>query len=386
MGILDMDGLEQQFRDFVNLVEGVWMTGVAGFDFGRILIALGILFFFLIVRGLFTRFVLVALQRITAKTKSELDDSLFSAIQGPVRLVPVILGIFFALNYLNLAEKYAVMGALFIRTLMVFVLFWGLYQITGPLSSSIKRLEAILTREMVDWLVSFLRLTVVFIGAATILEIWGIKVGPILAGLGLFGVAVALGAQDLFKNLIAGILVIAEKRMRVGDWIMVDGIVEGTVEHIGFRSTHVRRFDKAPVYVPNAKLSDNAVTNFSEMSHRRIKWMIGVEYGATIEQLRAIRDGIESYILENPEFASPSEVSTFVRIDRFSESSIDILLYCFTKTTDWGEWLKIKEALALKIKEIVEAEGSAFAFPSRSIYVESVPGDAPEIFIPPKTD
>ena len=336
MGILDMDGLEQQFRDFVNLVEGVWMTGVAGFDFGRILIALGILFFFLIVRGLFTRFVLVALQRITAKTKSELDDSLFSAIQGPVRLVPVILGIFFALNYLNLAEKYAVMGALFIRTLMVFVLFWGLYQITGPLSSSIKRLEAILTREMVDWLVSFLRLTVVFIGAATILEIWGIKVGPILAGLGLFGVAVALGAQDLFKNLIAGILVIAEKRMRVGDWIMVDGIVEGTVEHIGFRSTHVRRFDKAPVYVPNAKLSDNAVTNFSEMSHRRIKWMIGVEYGATIEQLRAIRDGIESYILENPEFASPSEVSTFVRIDRFSESSIDILLYCFTKTTDWG--------------------------------------------------
>ena len=75
-----------------------------------------------------------------------------------------------------------------------------------------------------------------------------------------------------------------------------------------------------------------------------------------------------------------------MRIDRFSESSIDILLYCFTKTTDWGEWLKIKEALALKIKEIVEAEGSAFAFPSRSIYVESVPGDAPEIFIPPKTD
>ena len=70
MGILDMDGLEQQFRDFVNLVEGVLMTGVAGFDFGRILIALGILFFFLIVRGLFTRFVLVALQRITAKTKS----------------------------------------------------------------------------------------------------------------------------------------------------------------------------------------------------------------------------------------------------------------------------------------------------------------------------
>jgi MscS family membrane protein len=231
--------------------------------------------------------------------------------------------------------------------------------------------------------VSFLHIAVVFIGAATILEIWGIRVGPILAGLGLFGVAVALGAQDLFKNLIAGVLVIAEKRMRVGDWIMVDGIVEGTVEHIGFRSTLVRRFDKAPVYVPNANLSDNAVTNFSEMTHRRIKWMIGIEYDATIGQLRAIRDGIEAHILNDAAFASPADVATFVRIDRFSDSSIDILLYCFTNTTNWGEWLKVKESLAYKIKEIVEAEGTGFAFPSQSLYIQTVPGEVAELFVPP---
>lgn len=238
---------------------------------------------------------------------------------------------------------------------------------------------------MADWLIGFLHIAIVFIGAATILEVWGIKIGPILAGLGLFGVAVALGAQDLFKNLIGGILVIAEKRMRVGDWILVDGLVEGTVETIGFRSTLVRRFDKAPVYVPNAKLSDNAITNFSAMTHRRIKWMIGIEYSATIEQLRQIRDEIESHILGLDEFASPSEVATFVRIDRFSDSSIDILLYCFTKTTDWGEWLKIKEALAYRVKEIVEGAGTGFAFPSQSIYVEGITGDAAEVFVPPAT-
>ena len=172
--------------------------------------------------------------------------------------------------------------------------------------------------------------------------------------------------------------------MRVGDWIMVDGIVEGTVEHIGFRSTHVRRFDKAPVYVPNAKLADNAVTNFSEMSHRRIKWIIGVEYGTTVDQLRQIRDEIEDYILNTEDFAAPSDVATFVRIDSFNDSSIDILLYCFTKTTNWGEWLKVKEKLAYKVKEIVERAGTAFAFPSRSLYVESVPGEAPEVFVPPR--
>src|SRR5690606_24926556 len=105
--------------------------------------------------------------------------------------------------------------------------------------------------------------------AATILEIWGIKVAPILAGFGLLGVAVALGAQDLFKNLIAGLLILSEKRFSIGDWVRVKDLVEGTVESIGFRSTVIRRFDLSPVYVPNTMLSDNAVINFSNMIFRR---------------------------------------------------------------------------------------------------------------------
>ena len=215
---------------------------------------------------------------------------------------------------------------------------------------------------------------------------WGISIGPILAGFGLIGVAVALGAQDLFKNLIAGLLILAERRFNIGDWILVDGIAEGTVESIGFRSTLVRRFDKAPVFVPNATLSDNAVTNFTAMTHRRIYWVIGVEYGATVEQLRKIRDSIEGYITDNADFAPAGEVATFVRIDSFNDSSIDILLYCFTRTTKWGEWLRIKEELAYKVKEIVEGAGTGFAFPSRSLYVQAMPAEKPEVFAPPSGD
>jgi MscS family membrane protein len=238
---------------------------------------------------------------------------------------------------------------------------------------------------LVEWLVKAIKIAFVFIGAATILEIWGIQVAPLIAGLGLFGVAVALGAQDLFKNLIAGILIIAEKRFANGDWIRVDDVVEGTVESIGFRSTRIRRFDKAPVQVPNSQLSDRAVTNFSAMTHRRIYWTIGVEYRTSVEQLRQIRDEIEKYVLDDPDFAKPPEVATFVRIDRFSDSSIDIMLYCFTVTTSWGEWLEIKERLAYRIKEIVEGAGSAFAFPSQSLYVEAMPSEVPEPFVPPTT-
>lgn len=111
--------------------------------------------------------------------------------------------------------------------------------------------------------------------------------------------------------------------------------------------------------------------------------MIGVEYRTTVDQLRQIRDNIESYILNSQDFAHPPEVPTFVRIDRFSDSSIDILVYCFTKTIVWGEWLHIKEQLAYKIKEIVNTAGTAFAFPSQSVYVESLPADQAEIFLPP---
>jgi MscS family membrane protein len=159
--------------------------------------------------------------------------------------------------------------------------------------------------------------------------------------------------------------------------------VEGTVEDIGFRSTIVRRFDKAPVYVPNARLADSAVTNFSAMTHRRIYWHIGVEYGTTVEQLREIRDKIEKYVLKNDAFAKPEEVPTFVRIDRFSDSSIDIMLYCFTRSTVWGQWLEVKERLALNIKKIVESAGSGFAFPSRSLYMKNPSGEKPEVFVPP---
>ena len=222
------------------------------------------------------------------------------------------------------------------------------------------------------------------IGAAAVLEIWGIKVGPIIAGFGLIGVAVALGAQDLFKNLIAGLLILAEKRFHKGDWIHVEGVVEGHVETIGFRSTMVRRFDKAPVMVPNSQLSDTAVINFTAMTHRRIKWLIGVEYRTSVDQLRQIRDQIAAYIDETSDFAPKTDVSTFVRIDSFGDSSINIMVYCFTLTTKWGEYLEIKERLAYKVMDIVHGAGAAFAFPSQSIYVESLPGDdAPEIFQPP---
>ncbi len=374
----------ESLQRFWVVVAEVWNTGILGVSLGRALVAVGIVLLCLLMRRLFIRVVSGRLRAWAKRSKTEIDDQVIVALEQPIGLIPVVLGLFFAAEFVQLSGTLALLAANLIKSLIIVTIFWGFYRLVDPFSFLLRNLERLFTPELVDWLLKAIKVTFVFVGGAAILETWGIHVAPLLAGLGIFGVAVALGAQDLFKNLIAGLLIIAERRFSAGEWIKVDGVVEGTVEKINFRSTHIRRVDQAPVHVPNSMLSDQAVTNFSRMTYRRIYWMIGVEYRTTVPQLRRIRDEIEDYVLTNPAYADPSEASTFVRIDCFSESSIDILLYCFTITTNWGEWLEIKEALAYKIKEIVEGAGSGFAFPSRALYVEALPGGGPEPFVPPE--
>ena len=379
-----MDGVAEDFGRFWGLVVEVWQSSAFGIDIGKLLSAVGILFIFWALRGLFVKLVIGILHRWVRKSTNEFDDKVLEALRAPLSLLPIILGLFLALDFLELEDPYLAAANNLTKSLIAYAIFWSLYRCVEPVGLALSKLGRTFTRTMLEWLTRAVRWIFVFLGAATILEIWGIQVGPLLAGLGLFGVAVALGAQDLFRNLIAGLMILIERRFHVGDWVKIDGVVEGTVEKINFRSTTVRRFDKAPVFVPNTEFSDGAVTNFSEMTHRRIYWTIGVEYGTSVDQLRQIRDEIESYILENDDFAHPPEVSTFVRIDQFNDSSIDIMLYCFTRTTNWGEWLEIKEKLAYKIKDIVEGAGTGFAFPSQSLYVESLPHGVPDAFAPPE--
>jgi MscS family membrane protein len=370
-------------KSFWGIVVDVWQQGIFGIQIGKVLTAAFIFIIFLMLRKIIATQLIKRVKTLADKTTSQIDDKVVGALEKPITMIPVVMGLFFSLQYLDLEGTLGEVGLKLVRSLIVFVIFWGFYNLVEPFSFLLDKIKVVFSTVMRDWLLKVIKIALIFIGAATVLEAWGIKVGPILAGLGLFGVAVALGAQDLFKNLISGLLIISEKRFNIGDWILVDGVVEGTVEDIGFRSTIVRRFDKAPVYVPNGRLADLAVTNFSAMTHRRIFWHIAVEYRTTIAQLRRIRDEIEAYILEDDAFAKPHEVATFVRIDRFSDSSIDIMLYCFTRTIFWGQWLEIKEKLALKVKEIVEGAGTGFAFPSRSIYMSTPAGEKPEVFVPP---
>ena len=372
----------ETFNSFNNLFLDVWNNGVFGINATDIIISLIIFLLFYLLRRLIARFILNRLSRIVTKTTTKIDDAVIEVLDGPLKFFPVVIGFFIASSYLELSKENQDFIDLLNRSLITIFIFWLLHQLIIPFSFVIKNFESKLSKPLVDWTLKGLKILVIVLGAVAILELWGIRVGPVIAGLGLFGVAVALGAQDLFKNLISGIMILMEKRFTVGDVILVSGEVEGVVEQIGFRSTLVRRFDSTPVMVPNYKFAEQSVTNFTRRHHRRIRWLIGLEYRTDIDQLRNIRNEISALIKNENNFAKNDNASFYVRIDSFSESSIDMLVQAFTVTNDWGEYLKIKEDLAVKIIEIVEKNKAGFAFPSQSIYMESLPNENIEIFNP----
>jgi MscS family membrane protein len=165
-------------------------------------------------------------------------------------------------------------------------------------------------------------------------------------------------------------MIILEKRFELNDVIEVPGHAIGTVEEIGFRSTLIRQFDSTPISIPNYVFSDTSIVNFSDRKYRQIKWTIGLTYETSVNQLKKVCQQIENYISINNNFISNDEYKLFVRVEKFNDSSIDILIYTFASTNEWDKYLEIKEELAYFIKEVVEANGSSFAFPSQSIYIE----------------
>ena len=370
---------------FWEQVEEVWRRVLFDIGMAQILIALCVFIAFVFLRGIFSSFFIGLLTRLTKKTRTTLDDRLLDALEQPLRFVFFVLGIYVATRVAQIPPEAELFVLHVVRSMIAFTIFWAIYRCIDPcsflFSKALGRLgHHSLGHSLQDFFAKLAKFVVACVGVVAILEEWDFNVGAVLGGLGLVGMAVAFGAQNLITNLFSGLSIFLDGIFEKGDWICA-GDIEGTVEEIGFRTTKIRRFDKALTTIPNSKLAGEAVVNFSRMSNRRIYWNIGVEYGATDAQLREIVNEIRQYIFNSTEFETdPDKVTTLIHIDNFGDSSIGIMLYCFTHTTNWNDWMEIKENLALRIKEIVEDAGSSFAFPSTSVYIEKTPFGKPDIF------
>lgn len=361
-----MDFINSLFLQFKKVIsDGVF--GVSLTDFAIILLTI---FFSLLVRGLFAKFVVSRVRSVVKKTANHIDDELFDALLPPFKLLPVVIAFLAITLYFDFQSTLGLYLQKINQTLSTIFIFWLIHQSLIPLSKFFHKLDKLLSKALVLWLLRSTKYLIIFLGIVAVLDVWGIKVGPVIAGLGLFGVAVALGAQDLFKNLISGIMILLEKRFQIGDVISVPGHTEGTVEHIGFRSVLIRKFDSTPITLPNYIFAEAPILNYSNRTNRRINWIIGLEYNSSIDQIKNFTEFVQNHLNSSDEFTVNDNFKSYVHIDKFNDSSIDILIYCFTSTNDWKTFLEIKENLAVVIKSKVEELGLGFAYPTQSIYIE----------------
>ena len=362
-------------ENFISLLNDVWNRGFYGVNLSDIIISFIVLLSAFLLRGFIISIVLNSIARLAKKTESNVDDEILLALKKPLGLVPVTIALYIITLILPMSGVIGDAATNIVKAFVIFTIFSALANSIKPIFEALST-STWLTASMQMWLERASRAIVWIVGSGVILDIFGIQIGPLVAGLGLFSVAVALGAQDFFKNLIAGILIIGENRFQPGDRIQVSGKIHGIVDTIGFRSTVVRQFDTSPMIIPNKDLSDVTVINHAGIINRRIDWKINLTYSTSVEQLEAIRSEIKDFIIASDDFSADGDLEPVVRIIELGSSSIDVMVVCYSDPCGFADFANIKENLIFNIMKIVKKNNSDFAFPSTSLYLESTPDKA----------
>lgn len=213
---------------------------------------------------------------------------------------------------------------------------------------------------------------VIVVALLVTLRYLGVNLTPVLAGLGVGGIAVALAAQKTLENVIAGASLIVDQAVRIGDFLRV-GTIQGTVVHIGLRSTRIRTLDRTMVTVPNSQIANLTLETLSARDTFWFHHIVGLRYETAPDQLRAVLDGVRRTLHDHHSIDDDSIRVRFVRLGPYS-LEVDVFAYAFAR--DWNHFLEIQEVLLFEITDVVMGAGTAVAFPSQTVYVEGVPAAA----------
>ncbi|HAX4967945.1 TPA: mechanosensitive ion channel family protein [Escherichia coli] len=205
------------------------------------------------------------------------------------------------------------------------------------------------------------------------LLVFGQQVGMSFSGLlafgGIGGIAVGMAGKDILSNFFSGVMLYFERPFNIGDWIRSpDRNIEGVVAEIGWRLTKVITFENRPMYIPNSLFSDISLENPGRMTNRRIKTTIGLRYEDS-KKISLIVEDIRNYLMH--EESIDQRQTLLVYFNEFGDSSLNIMVYCFTYTRDWEEWLDIQQKVYLRIVDIVHNHKADFAYPSTTLYFSS---------------
>ena len=246
---------------------------------------------------------------------------------------------------------------------------WAAYRLVDIVSALLEARAARTQNKFDDLLVPLVRKSLkVFIaafGLVFVADTLDVEISSLLAGLGLGGLAVALAAQDAVKNLFGSLMILVDRPFSVGDWVVI-GDHEGTVEEVGFRSVRIRTFYNSLITLPNSNLISSAVDNYGARRFRRWSTRLGIAYDTAPERIEAFCEGIRELVRRHP---ATRKDSFHVHLNSFGESALEVLLYVFFETPDWGAELAARHRLALDVLRLGEAVGVELAFPTRTVWL-----------------
>ncbi len=311
--------------------------------------------------------------RMTRRTSSVWDDALVQSASRPVLAAMWLIGASVMARVLQrqVDEPFLAEAMALRDVALILCVSWFLLSFIGQVGQNIVATRNARGEEVdhttIDALSKLARLILVFVAVLMTAQTLGFQITGLLALGGVGGIAVGFAAKDLLANFFGGLTIYLDRPFAVGDWIRSpDKSLEGTVEYISWRHTRIRGFNKNPIYVPNAVFTSIVVENPSRMSHRRIKETIGLRYD-DFATVKPVVDDIRAMLEGHPDIDTTQTL--IVNFNAYAGSSLDLMVYTFTKTTDSMAFHHIKQDVLLQIGQIIEKHGAEIAFPTHTLHM-----------------
>lgn len=337
----------------------------------NLVICAGIFIVFKIISAVSTKKLDNILSKIFKRHNQKLILTISKSLYKPLKIFFVATGIYLALIYVPFAVK--------IETFLVPILH-KIYRISILISISIflqsfigniplfsEKFSDPKNKTVFTFFLNIGKVLVVVLTVVILLNEFNYDINGLIAGIGLGGLTFALAAQDTASNFFSGLVILFDKPFGIGDWISTPNL-EGVVEEINFRSCRIRTFDNALIAVPNSKLSNDILTNWTKMNLRKTKITIGLIYSTKRETLQKVCSEIKENLLKYPEIKSESILVWF---DNFNSSSLDVIIQYHSFPIALSEHVQLKQKVQYMIMEVVENNDTDFAFDTKTIVFEN---------------
>lgn len=345
-------------------------------DPGDLLLAFLVVVVVFLFRKKLSDWVIGGFQFLLNRFSVSLTDEITKQLKIAVQILAVTFALYMAQDAVHPPVLIAGILQRLLGSVALIAVFATWFQLSGPFVALLVTDKIGPATKETDWIQRISQFAILLFGVTSLLELWQVDISGALTGVGVLGAGLAIATQDLIRNLVAGMTNMSEKRFETGDAIQVEGQFVGTVKKIDLRSTLVIGFDQIPRHIPNSELSNSVVLNYTTREHRRVMLSVPLILSSTQEQIETVRDELRLHHQNSGDFDLSDDSAKYIYVNEIGPSSVNILIYVWTKGADYDEYLQMTERLTLAILDAVRKAGTELAYPTQTVQIEN---DLPQI-------